>query len=156
MVILFSWGESGDIDLFKPSLCFLTIRSWRDFPSMMVQLGVQHLSGNRNGKSQVLHLRNSTQQLTPENWWLEDSVSFWDCLFLGAILNFRGVALVVSGAFFCLAQEVRWGSKTTFFDGSFVVKGRTCFWLKGFGKYGVSTVLVRLLELCMVGRESWW
>ena len=40
-------GGDGDIDLFKQSLCVLTIRSWRDFPSMMVQLGVQRLSGNR-------------------------------------------------------------------------------------------------------------
>ena len=29
--------------------------------------------------------------IAPEKWWLEDEFPFWDCLFLGAMLNFRDV-----------------------------------------------------------------
>ena len=31
--------------------------------------------------------------MSPENWWLEDDMSFWDGPFLGDILIFGGVTL---------------------------------------------------------------
>ena len=151
-------GEMVTFDLFKQSLCDRQSGHGEIFHQWWCNLGSSISVGNRRENPRSYTSGNSTQQLAPEKLMIGRF-----CFLLGLPI-FRGYIKFPGSYrisyfpvfFFWLAQEaggeVRF--KMMFLEWSFVVKGETWFWLKGFGKYSVSTVLLRLLErwLCM---EVW-
>ena len=126
-LIFFKWVESTN-----ESLCFLTIRSWRDFPSMMVQLGVQHLGRQvkrENPRSYTSEIQLNSLPLKIDDWKI--LFPFWLPIFKG-LCEIFGVLynLVFSGVFVCffwLAQEVRWGSKWCFWSGALLLMEKPDF-----------------------------